>query len=640
MISSKYILKKSMTQKIIKPYGQWPSEITPSIFANLLKISEPAWGKNGSLFWRERSSSLTKIQMSTTEIGQIQTISRDLNVGGELLYGGGGYSTTKNSLITVDKTTHQLYRINPNEAKAEELTSSLVSAASPTVSPDGKYALFVHSDGETDAIYITGVSDPLSTQSLISDSDFYNYPRWHPSGSRIAWISWDHPHMPWDESYLYLAELDSSAGGGPVLTSKILIAGGDGTSVLQPEFSPDGRYLAYVSEQDGWWQIFLQDLETGQNQQLTDVHAEHGLPAWLQDQRSFQFSPDSCKIFFLRNQDGIRTLWTLDLGSTREKMIQLDEPYTWLEDISISPDGDQLALIASGADLPIRLITVDLEGKTRIIRRSSPVQLPRDIFSIPEPVSWTSQEGQKIHGLFYFPQNSQYGGEGKPPLVMIIHSGPTRQKWVDFQTRTQYFTSRGYAVLEVNYRGSTGYGRQYRQALKGNWGVADVDDCLSGAIHLADKELVDRKKMVVMGSSSGGMTVYQILVKYPGIFKAGISLYGIVNHLSLLKNPPKFERHYSDWLIGHYPEAEEIYHQRSPIFSADNIQDPVAVFQGGKDRIVPQDQAEQIVTALEENHVPYLYRLYPEEGHSFKRVSTLEDFYTQLESFLDTHLNK
>jgi len=221
---------------------------------------------------------------------------------------------------------------------------------------------------------------------------------------------------------------------------------------------------------------------------------------------------------------------------------------------------------------------------------------------------------------------------------MIIHSGPTRQKWVDFQTRTQYFTSRGYAALEVNYRGSTGYGREYRQALEGNWGVSDVDDCLSGAVHLADQGLVDREKMVVMGSSSGGMTVYQILVKYPGVFRAGVALYGIVNHLSLLQDPPKFERHYSDWLIGPYPEAEELYHQRSPIFFADNIQDPVAVFQGGKDRIVPQDQAEQIVSVLEKNQVPYLYRFYPEEGHSFKRISTLEDFYSQLETFLDTHL--
>ena len=627
-----------MTEKKIKSFGLWPSKITPDLFANLLKISEPVWGQDGALFWRERSSSLTKINTAVPGSSEIHQVSGDLNIGGELLYGGGGYTTAENTLIVVDKTTHQLHRINPQEVTSDQLTSNLVSAASPRLSPDGKYAIFVHSDGKLDGIYIKELSSPLIARRLISGSDFFNYPRWHPDNSRIAWISWDHPHMPWNESYLWLAELENSNGVGLDLASKNLVAGGSGISVLQPEFSPDGRFLAYISEQDGWWQIFLLDLQTWQKQQLTGVNAEHGLPAWLQDQQSFQFSPDSSWIYFLRNQQGIRTLWSLDLASNQERMIQLDETYTWLEDISISPDGSRLALVASAADLPVRLITVNLKGKTEIIRHSTPVHIPRDSFSIPEPTSWISQEGQEIHGLFYSPQNPRYCGEGKPPLIVIIHSGPTRQKWVDFQPRTQYFTSRGYAVLEVNYRGSTGYGKEYRQALEGNWGVIDVDDCLSGATHLADHGRVDRENMVVMGSSSGGLTVYQILVKHPGAFKAGIVLYGIVNHLSLLQNPPKFERHYSDWLIGPYPEAEDLYHQRSPIFFADNIQDPIAIFQGGKDQIVPQDQAEQIVSALEKNQVPYLYRLYPEEGHSFKRISTLEDFYSHLGIFLEKHL--
>ncbi|MCK5793535.1 MAG: PD40 domain-containing protein, partial [Anaerolineales bacterium] len=438
-----------MTEKKIKSFGLWPSKITPDLFANLLKISEPVWGQDGSLFWRERSSSLTKINMAVPGSGEIHQVSGDLNIGGELLYGGGGYTTAENTLIVVDKTTHQLHRINPQEVTSDQLTSSLVSAASPRLSPDGKYAIFVHSDGKLDGIYIKELSSPLLARRLISGSDFFNYPRWHPDNSQIAWISWDHPHMPWNESYLWLAELENSNGVGLDLASKKLVAGGSGISVLQPEFSPDGRYLGYVSEQDGWWQIFLLDLQTWQKQQLTIVNAEHGLPAWLQDQQSFQFSPDSSRIYFLRNQQGIRTLWSLDLASNQERMIQLDETYTWLEDISISPDGSRLALVASAADLPARLITVNLKGKTEIIRHSTPVHIPRDSFSIPEPTSWTSQEGQEIHGLFYSPQNPLYSGEGKPPLTVIIHSGPTRQKWVDFQPRTQYFTSRGYAVLEV-----------------------------------------------------------------------------------------------------------------------------------------------------------------------------------------------
>jgi dipeptidyl aminopeptidase/acylaminoacyl peptidase len=222
----------------------------------------------------------------------------------------------------------------------------------------------------------------------------------------------------------------------------------------------------------------------------------------------------------------------------------------------------------------------------------------------------------------------------------MIHSGPTSQKFREFSSRTQFFTSRGFAVLEVNYRGSTGYGRSYRQALQGQWGVIDVDDCLSGAYYVTDQGWAERDKMALMGSSSGGLTVYQILVKYPGVFQAGIALYGIVNHLDLLKDPPKFERYYSEWLIGPYPEQEEKYRERSPVFFADQIQDPIAVFQGGKDPIVPRDQADQIIQKLRRNQVPHLYVLYLEEKHGFKTAENIADFYQQSLDFLNLHLFK
>jgi dipeptidyl aminopeptidase/acylaminoacyl peptidase len=220
----------------------------------------------------------------------------------------------------------------------------------------------------------------------------------------------------------------------------------------------------------------------------------------------------------------------------------------------------------------------------------------------------------------------------------MVHSGPTSQKFQEFSTRTQFFTSRGFAVLEVNYRGSTGYGRAYRQALEGMWGVYDVDDCVTGAQYVAAQGWVNQQKMAVMGSSAGGLTVYQILVKYPNLFQAGIVLYGIVNHLDLLKDPPKFERFYSEWLIGPYPEEKKLYQERSPIYFADQIQDPIAIFQGGKDPIVPQNQADQIIQVLENNQVPYRYLLYPEEGHGFKAAENIEDFYQQSLDFLNDHL--
>jgi dipeptidyl aminopeptidase/acylaminoacyl peptidase len=444
--------------------------------------------------------------------------------------------------------------------------------------------------------------------------------------------------MPWDSSALWLGRLDLSMDEHPRLVSKSLIAGGEGISVLQPEFSPDGRWLAYISDQSGWWQIHLFDLDRGDHRQLTSAPAEHALPPWLQNRNAYGFSRDSHKIYFLRNQAGFRSLWVWDLETDRESALELDENYTWLDWFSISPLDDRMGLVASAADLPPRLITVDPSGKTEIIRRAAEDELPRKLFSLPQPISWTNQDKSEVKGLFYPPHNPDIQAEGLPPLLVIIHSGPTRQKSADFQARTQFFTSRGFAVLEVNYRGSSGYGRTYRQSLQGGSGVADVEDCLSGANYVTEQARADREKMALLGSSSGGLTVYQILVRYPGVFQAGIVLYGIVNQLDLLKDPLKFERHYSDWLIGPYPEEEKLYRERSPIFFVDQIQDPIAVFQGGRDLIVPRDQADQIIQKLKNNNVPHLYILYPDEGHGFKAPENIEDFYQQSLFFLENHL--
>jgi dipeptidyl aminopeptidase/acylaminoacyl peptidase len=222
--------------------------------------------------------------------------------------------------------------------------------------------------------------------------------------------------------------------------------------------------------------------------------------------------------------------------------------------------------------------------------------------------------------------------------LIIVHGGPTHQKYAEFQARTQYFTSRGFAVLEVNYRGSTGYGKEYWQALKGQWGVLDVEDIYQAANILSEKDLFDSERIALLGSSAGGFTVLRLLIKHPGVFKAGISLYGITNLLELFNNPPKFERFYNHWLIGDPDTDEAVYKSRSPLFSANKIRDPIAIFQGGKDPIVPQDQAEKIVKTLKSNETPFEYYLYPEEGHGFKKSENVSDFYRKSEAFLRKHL--
>lgn len=619
------------------PFGTWPSPLTPENLGSLREVSELAWTPSGGLLWLERVSSRSAILLLPPGGSQPREVSGGYQPAGAILYGGGSYGPGTENLVFRDRDSGQLYQASLAGGTIQPLTSDLTLAASPRPSPSGSGVLFVHSDGETDCL---GLLTDQGSQWLSLDdrADFYNYPRWHPDGARLAWMSWNHPSMPWDSSSIWLGELGAGSAGLPRIRSRILIAGGEGISALQPEFSPDGKQLAYLSDQNGWWQLYLYDLASQTHRQLTSAPAEHALPPWLQSRGAYGFSPDSRRIYFLRNQNARRSLWVVDLETGQESLVELAERYTWLDWLAVSPREDRIALVASAGDLPPRLISVNPSGECTVIRRTSPESISRKAYTLPRALRWENPSGGGVHGLHYPPRLAGGQPAGQPPLLLMIHSGPTRQKFAEFQPRSQYFASRGFAVLEVNYRGSSGYGRDYRQSLQGQWGLADVEDCLSGALYLADQGWADRERMFLLGSSSGGLTVFQILVRYPGVFRAGITLYAIVNHLDLLEEPPKFERHYSDWLIGPYPAAAEAYRERSPVFFADRIRDPVAVFQGGRDPIVPQTQAEQIIQALQSNGVSCQYTLYPEEGHGFKRTENIADFYRRTEDFLQQYL--
>lgn len=622
--------------KHLLPYGTWPSPITPELTGGLPAFSEPAWTSQGHLLWHESQGERSPLMILERDAQRPREVKQDLSIGGGVLYGGGSFTVRGDQAVAVEKKSSRLLGVRFTGEIISELTELPGRAASPSLSPGKESLLFVHSyQGEDCLQVLVGGSPPAV---LHAEADFYNYPRWHPDGKQLAWMNWSHPDMPWDSSQISLAQLVWSPDGFPRISETRVIAGGSGISALQPEFSPNGRHLAYVSDRTGWWQIYLLDLRSGHRQQLTTAQAEHGLPAWLQEMRTYSFNSEGNRLYFLRNQDAHGSLWLYDLKEREERQIELDGKYTWLEDIAVSPRDDTIALIASSPRIPKQLITVDQSGRTRVIRSGAPDDFPASYFSVPEPVTWPAENGVQIRGLFYSPHHPEYTGQGAPPLLVFAHSGPTRQRWAEFRPRVQYFTSRGYAVLEVNYRGSTGYGREYREALYGEWGLIDVKDCVSGARHLVDQGLVDPHKLALMGSSAGGLTVLQTLINHPGLFQAGVSLYGVVDHLTLREITSKFERYYSDRLIGPYPEKAERYRERSPIHAANRIRDPVAVFQGGQDPVVPQTQAETLVGALQEHDIPHLYVLYPEEGHGFKKSSTVADFFRRTEAFLARHL--
>jgi dipeptidyl aminopeptidase/acylaminoacyl peptidase len=624
--------------KTHKPYGLWDSPITPTSMAGGMRLSDCAWAADGTLVWLEGRSDRDVLVLQPPDEGVQQDMDIEFNVRARVGYGGGDFSIGNTNIYFISADAGRIFRQDLREGNPIPITPAFGRAAAPKLSPDGRWLLYVHSYEEQDCLGIVDAGGTYWPQKLASGDDFYMQPAWHPDGNRIAWISWKHPNMPWDGSYLHLGRLTLSKRGLPSLAESQVFAGDEHTAIFQPEFSPDGRYLAYVSDQSGWWQIQLADLKSGAIRPLTTGEAEHGLPAWIQGMRTYQFSPDGKRLIYLRNRMGVTTLWQTGLNGEEASQIDLGEDYTWLEQIASAPDGEHIALIASGSRTPTRLIVCSSNGQVEVRRRTTSQEPPLDCFSQPQAVKWQGEDNQEVHGLFYPPCNPTFEATGLPSLVVIVHSGPTSQRTAGYDPQTQFFTSRGYAVLQANYRGSSGYGRAYRDSLRGNWGVFDVQDVISGARHLIQANRVDGNRVVIMGSSAGGFTLLKAMEDYPGFFKAGIDLYGVTDLLSLSGKTHKFERHYNDALIGPLPDALATYQQRSPLFHADKLHDPLAIFQGADDEVVLPSQSADLAAALSRNGVPHIYQVYTGEGHGFRKSETIAHVYQAIDEFLRAYV--
>ena len=629
-----------MPDKIRRQFGLWDSLITPASLAGGNRLSNLGWSEDGALVWLESRLERNVLVVQPAGGQAPRDLNSEFSVRGRVGYGGGEFTLGRGYACFVDGASARIFRQPLAFGKAEPLTPAFGQAGAPVLSPDGRWLLFVHTYEGQDVLAVVDAAGLFWPQKLVSGDDFYMQPAWHPHGDRLAWIAWNHPNMPWDGTFLRLGRLNLSNARLPAVEDVITIAGDENTAIFQPEFSPDGASLAFVSDAGGWGQLYLYDLERGEQRQLTHAPAEHGTPAWVQGLRTYAFSPEGDLLYFLRNQAGSVSLWRIDLETGEEQRLSLEDGYTDLEQISLSPPGlpDQVALLASGVTTPIRLITFQPGDGVRIRRRATSEELPPDAYSTPQDLAWQGMDGGTVYGLFYPPHNHRFEGIGKPPLIARVHGGPTGQARRGFNMQAQFFTSRGYAFLEVNFRGSSGYGRAYQDALRGNWGVIDVQDVVSGARFLTAQGLVDETRLVILGGSSGGFTVLKALEDYPGFFKAGICLYGISNHFSLLAGMHKFEARYSDQLLGPLPEAAHLYKERSPIFFADRIQDPVALFQGEDDPVVPRSQSDEMVASLRQRGVPHIYHVYPGEGHGFRKPETIAHFYKTVDQFLQQYV--
>jgi dipeptidyl aminopeptidase/acylaminoacyl peptidase len=636
-------------------YGTWRSPFTPAVMAGGLRFDDLQWDSDGqTLIWLERRGAASVLVAQTgTDAPRDLTAETD-QIGARVGYGGGDF-TVHRGIVYAAGAGGRLYRLPLDRPALTPITPAFGAAASPAVSPDGEWIIYVHSDEGADGLAVVDAQGAHFPRKLAYHSDFVMQPAWNPAGTQIAYIAWDHPNMPWDSTALWLAEIDRDAAGFPFIASKTILI--SGMSLFQPTFSPDGRYLAYVGELKGWWQVFLYDLSTGRHAALTTAPAEHALPAWQQGMRTLAWTPDGSALFAIRNASGFNTLIRFSLETGTETQIAAVDAYTALSQIAIG--AERAAFIASSQTTPPRIISIDLdssrgalssgartEAGTFVIRspaaptihrRARAELIPAERHAIGQPLTWTDDSGETIHGMYYPPAPADPAAllpPGLPPLLILVHGGPTSQVTAAYNLQAQFFATRGFAVLAVNYRGSTGCGRAYRDKLRGMWGVYDVEDCLSGAAHLASLGLIDSGKLAIMGGSAGGYTVLQSLVMHPGVYKAGICLYGVSDLFALGEETHKFESHYTDSLLGALPEAAAVWRARSPIFHVDQIRDPLLIFQGDEDRVVPPSQSEKIAAALKKRGVPCEYHLFAGEGHGFRKPETIETLYKAVEVFL------
>ena len=618
------------------PHGMWPSLISVDLVSLRMRLEDVQWSADGSkLVWAETRPTGTVI---VAQEGQSRRDLTDKHAPrGGVGYGGGSFTVSgaPDTLVFADRDG-RLYRrslgVEPPRPITPAFNAPASGLAAPAVSPDGKWVAYIYSDGKTDLLAVVDAYGKDWPVQAARGADFYMQPAWSPGGDWLAWVEWDHPNMPWDETRVKLARFESSP---PRLVDVQTISAGN-TAAQQPHFSPDGRWLSFIEETGEWPELFLFDLQSGKRCSLIQADGfELALPAWVQGTRSTAWSPDSRLIYHVRYQGPTSSLWAVDVNSGQSA--RLNTPYTSITQLTVNSRTGETAFLGSSSTMVEQIVIMD-GNETRPVAYSTAATYDPAYIPTARPIQWNTSDGQQAYGLYYAPTNPRFHGEDAPPVILHIHGGPTSIASEGFHPEKAYFTSRGYAWVEVNYRGGTGYGRTYRQSMRGRWGDVDVEDAASCARTLADQGLANPKQLVILGGSAGGYTVLNTLVRYPGLFKAGICLYGVANLFTLELETHKFEEHYNATLIGALPEAAERFAAWSPAFHADRIHDALYIFQGKEDKVVPVSQAEDIVSHLKERGVPHNYRLYEGEGHGFRKPETIADYLKETERFLQEHV--
>jgi dipeptidyl aminopeptidase/acylaminoacyl peptidase len=632
------------------PYGSWKSPITSDlIVAQSITLSEVRLD-GAHIYWlegRPQERGRNVVVRGEADGRAIDLTPQPYNARTRVHeYGGGSWSVREGTVYFSNFADGRLYRQAPGAAAPQALTP-----APPAPGRDWRFADGVFDHRRTRWIGVredhTTEGEPVNTivaldlalplpnppphagegregagRVLAGGHDFYASPRLSPDGNRLIWLAWDHPNMPWNGTLLYLAEVaEDGALGEPRL-----IAGGAAESIFQPEWSPDGARIAFVSDRSGWWNLYCFDPATRATRALAPMAAEFGVPQWQLGASTYAFAGGD-RIVCAYSQGGLGRLATLDLA--RGTLTPLDLPFT--EFGSVRAEGDRAVFRAGAPDHPASVVALDLaSGGCSVLKKATDLldrAEPRiaDYLTRVESVQFPTTNGDTAFGLFYPPHNPDYAplAAETPPLLVRCHGGPTSAASSTLNLGIQYWTSRGIAVLDVNYRGSTGFGRAYRDRLRLVWGVVDVDDCVNGAKFLAEGGRVDGRRCVISGGSAGGYTTLAALT-FRDFFQGGASYYGISDVAALARDTHKFESRYLDWLIGPYPREEARYRERSPLYHADRLTKPVIFFQGEEDAVVPPNQAEAMAAALRRKGNPVGYFLFAGEQHGFRQAGNIQ----------------
>jgi dipeptidyl aminopeptidase/acylaminoacyl peptidase len=617
------------------PYGTWRSPITADlIVAGSIGLGGLAL-EGADLYWSEsrptEGGRTVILRAGVTAPAEINPA--PMNARSRVHeYGGGSYRPIGTTVYFTNDADQRLYRAERDAAPVAitpEITPERAYRYAEVIADSHRHRLICvredHSLAGQEAVNtIVALPDSpdLPQTVLTGGHDFFASPQISPDGQHLTWITWDHPNMPWDGTELWIAPFNPDGSLG----APTRLAGSRTESIFQPQWGPDGK-LYFVADRTGWWNLYrIAEPASAPDkiEAICPMDAEFGLPQWVFGMSTYGFATgrSGAALICTYLQNGLGYLASLDLISL--KLTPIPTPYSSI--VGLQVNDHCAAFLGGSVSAPTAVVRLDLQTQAiTVLRRATELQIDPGYLAKPQPIEFPTAEGLSAFGFYYPPTNQDFAAPAseRPPLVVKSHGGPTAATSAEFNLRIQYWTSRGFGLLDVNYGGSTGYGRAYRQRLNGQWGVVDVADCANGAKYLVGQGLVDADRLVIAGGSAGGYTTLCALT-FDDTFKAGASYYGVSDLKVLAEDTHKFESRYLDSLIGPYPDRADLYEARSPINFTDRLNCPVIFFQGDEDKIVPPNQAELMVQALRLKGLPVAYVLYAGEQHGFRKAENIK----------------